>query len=356
MKLLFLGRTVGLKIRRDDGCWRAPDRAKFELKQSKTVNRRIEMTYRNKNLWSVILGGSSGIGLASAKKLAREGMNLIVVHRDRRGSMEKINKEFDEIRETGVKFEAINANALSEEGRQEIVTRIADSIGDGRIKMMLHSIALGNLKLFVPENAAAKSASINPIEKLAKSLNLETSELQSKVDGLFESGLTELVDLATTPEYSNELIAAEEDISQTVYNMGTSLLFWVQDIHKRGMFDDDARILGLTSEGNDLAWKSYGAVSAAKCALESISRSIATEFAQHGLRCNILQPGVTDTPALRLIPGSQQMKARAMIKNPFNRLTTPEDVANVVELMCRKESAWINGTVIRVDGGEHISG
>jgi NAD(P)-dependent dehydrogenase (short-subunit alcohol dehydrogenase family) len=122
------------------------------------------------------------------------------------------------------------------------------------------------------------------------------------------------------------------------------------------MFSDDARILGLTSEGNEIAWKGYAAVAAAKTALESVSRAMAVEMAPHGLRSNILQPGVTDTPALRLIPGNSHMKASARLRNPFSRLTTPEDVANVVSLLAQDEASWINGTIIRVDGGEHISG
>ena len=121
-------------------------------------------------------------------------------------------------------------------------------------------------------------------------------------------------------------------------------------------FADDARILGLTSEGNEIAWKGYAAVAAAKCALESVSRAMAVEFAPYGIRSNILQPGITNTAALRLIPGSSHMKASAMARNPYGRITQPEDVANVVGLMVRDEAAWINVTIIRVDGGEHISG
>jgi NAD(P)-dependent dehydrogenase (short-subunit alcohol dehydrogenase family) len=265
--------------------------------------------------WGLILGGSSGMGLASAKKLAAHGMNLLIVHRDRKGSMQRIEADFDEIRAHGVRLVATNADALSSDARQSICSWIADNIGDGKIKVLLHSIALGNLKPAAPSSQTIDAANAQPLDNL---LN-------------------------------------EEDFQQTVYNMGTSLLFWVQDLHKRRLFDDDARVLGLTSEGNQVAWRGYAAVSAAKCALESVSRAIAKEFAPHGIRCNILQPGITDTPALRLIPGSQDMKDNATRRNPFGRLTTPEDVANVVYLLSQPEAAWINGALVRVDGGEAIS-
>ena len=127
--------------------------------------------------------------------------------------------------------------------------------------------------------------------------------------------------------------------------MGTSLLGWVQELHRRGLFAADARVVGLTSEGNEVAWKGYAAVAAAKVALESVSRAIAVEMAPYGIRSNIVQAGVTDTPALRLIPGSAHLKAAARRRNPFGRLTTPEDVARVIHLLCLPEAAWINGEV-----------
>jgi NAD(P)-dependent dehydrogenase (short-subunit alcohol dehydrogenase family) len=164
-----------------------------------------------------------------------------------------------------------------------------------------------------------------------------------------------LADLAGPPEYSEALLE-DEDFARTVYSMGTSLATWTQDLFARGLFASDARVIGMTSEGNEVAWRGYAAVSAAKVALESVARSIALELAPHGIRCNVVQAGVTDTPALRLIPGSAQMKAAARLRNPFGRLTTPDDVADVIALLCTDEARWVNGTVLRVDGGEHIAG
>ena len=138
--------------------------------------------------------------------------------------------------------------------------------------------------------------------------------------------------------------------------MGTSLLDWTQDLLARQLFAGDTRVFGLTSEGNTVAWKGYAAVAAAKVALESVARSIAVEMAPHGIRCNVIQAGVTETPALAAIPGSNHLKAQALSRNPFGRLTRPRDVAAVIALLTRDEAGWINGEVIRVDGGEHISG
>ncbi len=292
------------------------------------------------------------MGLASAKKLAAHGLNLLIIHRDRRGAVLQIEREFDRIRAHGVKLETFNMDALSREGRLVILNRIADKLSDAKISLLLHSIALGNLKPAAPQFPPEATK----LELLSEASGIATGKLELAMKSLLAQGHQEFAELLGEDRrfYSEELLG-EDDFAQTIYNMGTSLMFWVQDLHQRQMFAADARVIGLTSEGNQIAWQGYAAVSAAKCALEAVARSIACEFAVHGIRCNILQPGVTDTAAMRLIPGSAQMKFQAYKRNPFSRLTTPEDVANVVYLMSLKEAAWINGALIRVDGGEAIS-
>ncbi len=310
----------------------------------------------NSNHWAVVLGGSSGFGLAAAKKLSKHGMNILVVHRDRRGAMAQIEKEFDEIRSNETKFVSINTNALTPEGRADIINRLKEEMKSSngeeqKVRLLLHSIALGNLKPIAPQ--IKESAADVAVTKLAEKLGVAKDTLNTAVTDLLDEGFASLHSLETSV-YSDALIG-EEDMEQTIYNMGTSFLSWVQDIHKEELFAKDARVIGLTSEGNEVAWKGYAAVAAAKVALESVSRSIAVEFAPFGIRSNILQPGVTPTPALKLIPGSRQMKSIARLKNPFSRTTTPDDVADFIALMCTDEAAWINGNVIRVDGGEKIS-
>jgi enoyl-[acyl-carrier protein] reductase I len=55
-----------------------------------------------------------------------------------------------------------------------------------------------------------------------------------------------------------------------------------------------------------------------------------------------------------MIPGSKDLLKNTAERNPFKRATTPEDVADVVYLLCKNESGWINGTIIKADGGESI--
>jgi NAD(P)-dependent dehydrogenase (short-subunit alcohol dehydrogenase family) len=257
--------------------------------------------------WALVLGGSSGFGLATAQKLARHGMNIAVVHRDRRGAMDAIEPRFEEVRRTGVELLTVNSDALSPEGRASSLAALAERMGErGRVRLLMHSIAYGNLKPLVAEGGGAA---------------LE-----------------------------------DEDFARTVHAMGTSLATWTQDVFARGMFAADARVIAMTSEGNEVAWRGYAAVAAAKCALESVARAIAVELGPRGIRANIVQAGVTDTPALRLIPGADRMKEHALARNPLGRLTTPADVADMICLLCTDEARWVNGALIRVDGGERVAG
>ncbi|MEE2677333.1 MAG: SDR family oxidoreductase [Myxococcota bacterium] len=305
--------------------------------------------------WGVILGGSSGFGLATAHALAERGMNLCLVHRDRRAALRRVEPDFEKIRGTGVELVTFNADALSADKRGEILDALAPKLGSERVRFLLHSIAFGNLKLIAPERARP-GASPDGKAQLAAQLGVDPAALDAAIDAVFAEGHAELHALASPPEYPAKSFLDHEDFARTIHCMGTSLLDWTQDLLARRLFADDARVFGLTSEGNTVAWKGYAAVAAAKVALESVARSIAVEMAPYGIRCNVIQAGVTETPALAAIPGSNHLKAQARGRNPFGRLTTPKDVAGVIALLTRDEAGWVNGEVIRVDGGEHISG
>jgi NAD(P)-dependent dehydrogenase (short-subunit alcohol dehydrogenase family) len=306
--------------------------------------------------WALILGGSSGFGLAAAQKLSRHGMNVAVVHRDRKGAMASIEPKFEELRKSGVEFLALNLDALSAEGRKSALDALAEKMGPtGRVRMLMHSIAFGNLKPLAPPKDVDHGSRARA--RLAEKLGVTPAVFAEAVRTVFSSGEADALSSLVEPLVSDsDALLEDEDFARTVYSMGTSLVTWVQDLFARRMFTADARVLGMTSEGNEIAWRGYAAVAAAKVALESVSRAIAVELGPYGVRSNIVQAGVTDTPALRLIPGSDRMKAHARVKNPLGRLTTPADVADFICLLCTDEARWVNGALLRCDGGERIAG
>jgi NAD(P)-dependent dehydrogenase (short-subunit alcohol dehydrogenase family) len=264
----------------------------------------------------------------------------------------QVEPEFEKLRGAGVRVLTLNKNALDATVRREILDELVAAMGkSGRVRTLLHSIAFGNLKLIAPEKRRRSNAGA----ALATEIGVAEEVVTAKADALLREGADALATLATPPAYPDRFLD-EGDLQHTIHAMGTSLLGWTQELLERQRFAPDARVIGLTSEGNEVAWKGYAAVAAAKVALESISRSMAVELAPYGIRANVIQAGVTETPALTAIPGNEQLKAQARLRNPYGRLTTPKDVANAVYLLSTDEAAWINGVVLRVDGGEHISG
>ena len=148
----------------------------------------------------------------------------------------------------------------------------------------------------------------------------------------------------------------QRQVEMTLDVMGSSILYWTQDLFLANLIKRGSQIFAMTSSGGHRQWKSYGAVSAAKACLESCCRQLAVELAENGVAVNAIQAGVTDTPALRKIPGNEQMIQNAKKINPGNRLTTPNDVAKYITLLGLAEETWLTGNIIRIDGGEDITG
>ena len=263
------------------------------------------MTQRH---WALILGASSGFGEATARAMARDGWNIFGVHLDRRSAQAHVDEIKADIEKAGGEAAFFNANAAKEEKRAEIVAAIADKLAgsDAEVRVLMHSIAFGTLKPLVADEPNDR------ISKMAMDMTLDV--------------------------------------------MANSLVYWAQDLVSKKLMKAGGRVFAMTSAGSRVIWKSYGAVSAAKSALESHCRQLAVELGSLGITANAILAGVTDTPALRKIPGNEQMMEAAKARHPRGRLTTPEDVAKAITLLSRPEADWISGNTILVDGAETIAG
>jgi NAD(P)-dependent dehydrogenase (short-subunit alcohol dehydrogenase family) len=257
-----------------------------------------------KGRWALILGASSGFGEACARALAEAGYNIFGVHLDRRAGLEHVKHLKADLEESGQKAIFFNINAAEPEKMEAALEEMQGVLGtDGEIGVLMHSLAFGTLRPYVGEGAVSSS-----------------------------------------------------QMDMTLRVMAHSLVDWSQATIRRGMMGDGGRIFAMTSSGSNRIIPSYGPVSAAKSALESHCRQLAYELAPMGITVNALRGGVTDTPALRKIPGNDQIIDVAVSKNPSGRLTTPEDVADAVVALCSARSQWITGNVINVDGGEEVVG
>jgi enoyl-[acyl-carrier protein] reductase I len=107
--------------------------------------------FKDKNEWALILGGSSGLGLATAKKLANHGMNICIIHRNSRSQLENIENEFKKITNEEVNFISYNTDAFQKEKRVKIIEDLSEKLGNGLIKILVHSVSKGNLKPMISE-------------------------------------------------------------------------------------------------------------------------------------------------------------------------------------------------------------
>lgn len=257
------------------------------------------------NRYALILGASSGFGEATARAFASAGWDVFGVHLDRRAGLEHVEEIREDIADMGRTARYFNINAADEQKRADTLDGIADEVPPGSVGMMLHSLAFGTLRPFVGDD---------PSEDV-------------------------------TPK----------QMDMTLDVMAHTLVYWAQGLVHRDLMGDGGRIYAMTSSGGDRVAPAYGPVSAAKAALESHCRQLALELADEGITVNAIRAGVTDTPALRKIPGSEHMVEAAKRNNPHGRLTRPEDVAECMVALSDAGTRWMTGNVIRVDGGEDFA-
>ena len=257
--------------------------------------------------WAVILGVSSGFGAAAARAFAAEGFGIFGAHMDRRSTMPAVEALRSELLQHGVPVVFRNGNAAADEEREAAIGQLAEVMAPGdRVRVLLHSLAFGTLRPYVAGKVG-------------------------------------------------DAIIGRRHLDMTLDVMANSLVYWAQDLVGSDFLGKGGRIYAMTSAGSLAAWPSYGAVSAAKAALEAHIRQLAVELAPRGVTANAIMAGVTQTPALEKIPGAAEIARKATERNPHGRLTTPEDIARCLVALTAPGTDWMTGNVLRVDGGETVS-
>ncbi len=256
--------------------------------------------------WAIVLGASSGFGAACALELARNGMNIFGVHLDLKMTLPNARKVQADIEALGRKAVFFNQNAADAEKRARALDKMQETMKTegGQIKVLIHSLAFGTLKPFIADNPD---------------------------------------DAISQPQ-----------MDMTLDVMAHSLVYWVQDLVRRNMLGEGSRVFAMTSAGSHRVIPNYGAVSAAKAALESHCRQLAMELAKKGIAVNAIMAGLTMTPALLKIPGHELLIEEVLRRNPTGRLTQAEDVAGAIVALCHPKAGRITGAVIPCDGAEDV--
>lgn len=237
---------------------------------------------------ALITGGARGIGRATALKLAQCGCDIAIVYYN---SSDEALKLVQQITESGRKAIAIQANVADHQSVKEMFVQFKEHFN--HLDFLISNAASGVLK---------------------PALKMSTKHWRWCME--------------TNALALNHLVTEGKELMS------------------RG-----GRVIALSSLGAHRAIPNYAFIGASKAALESLVRSLSLEMAEFGVTVNTVSAGVVDTDALKHFPNRQQLLDEYQAHSLADRPLTPEDVANVIYLVCRPEAAMINAHTLFVDAG-----
>lgn len=113
---------------------------------------------------------------------------------------------------------------------------------------------------------------------------------------------------------------------------------------------DGGRIINFSSSVVGLYQPTYGVYAATKAGVEAMTHVFSKELRGRHIAVNAIAPGPVGTPLFTAGKSEEQIQAIAKA-NPFERLGEPDDIANAVSFLAGPEGGWINGQVLRANGG-----
>ena len=244
------------------------------------------MDFKNKT--AVITGGSRGIGLAIAKKLAEGGANIAVLYvgDESEGAAAKA-----ELEQYGTKVEQYFCDVSDFEKSKAVSEQVIEEFG--KVDILINNAGITRDKLV---------------------LNMEESDFDAVIN----------VNLKGT------------------FNM-------IKHTYKHFMKKRAGRIVSTSSIVGLNGNAGQANYAASKAGIIGLTKSVARELAGRNVTVNAVAPGYIGTDMTNVLPEKVKEAMKAQI--PAKRIGTPEDVANVVAFLCSDEAAYVTGEVIRVDGG-----
>ena len=244
------------------------------------------MNFENKT--AVITGGSRGIGLAIAKKLAAGGANIAILYV---GDESEGKNAVEELKGFGTKVEQYFCDVSDFEASKKVVDTVIAEFGG--IDFLINNAGITRDKLV---------------------LNMDEKDFDAVIN----------VNLKGT------------------FNMIKNT--YTHFMKKReGRIVSVSSIVGLTGNAGQANY------SASKAGVIGITKSVAKELAGRGVTVNAVAPGYIMTDMTNAL--SDKVKEQFTAQIPMKRGGSPEDVANAIAFLCSDEASYITGEVIRVDGG-----
>jgi len=240
---------------------------------------------------ALVTGGSRGIGKSIALELGRRGATVIINYLK---NHEAAKTTVEELKLQGIKTTRIKAHVGEEAAIDSLVSKIENEFG--QLDILVNNAASGVMR--------------------------PTTELSVK----------------------------HWDWTMNINARGP----WMLSVAASRLMPDGGRIINISSPGSTWVLPAYFAVGVSKAAIEAVTRYLAVELGPKGIAVNTVSPGFVMTEALNAFPDQLGIRDIASRPTPAGRTITPEDVSNVVAMLCSSDAEMIRGQVIVVDGGETL--
>jgi NAD(P)-dependent dehydrogenase (short-subunit alcohol dehydrogenase family) len=237
---------------------------------------------------AIVTGGGSGIGLATSRRFAAEGANVVVVDVD----------------------DTSGARAAEEVGGHYVQCDVTDPVS-------VEAMVAGAHDRYGSVDVAFNNAGINPLD-----------------DGsILDTGL--------------EAWRRVQDVNLTSVFLCCKAVLPYMRTQGRGSIINTASFVAVMG-----AATSQISYTASKGGVLAMSRELGVQFAREGVRVNALCPGPVDTPLLReLFATDPERAARRLVHIPMGRFAEAEEIANAVLFLASDESSFVTASTFLVDGG-----
>ncbi len=238
---------------------------------------------------AVVTGGGKGIGRAISLGLAASGASVIVAARTK----QEIESVAEEIKKAGGKAIAVQADLTVNEQLENVVNAAINAFG----------------KIDILVNNAARSA-------------------------------------------MRSLIDMREDGWDKVFDTNVKAVWLLSRLAARRMIEQKSgSIINITTTGAEKTEKGMAAYNTSKAALKMLTRCMAHEWAEYGVRVNAVGPAITRTEFSKPIWSNPEMSKRMTAGIPIGRMAEPEDIVGAVLFLASGAAGFITGQSIYVDGG-----